>query len=427
MNKVLIFISSSVSRAFMQNKPSIFLISIGIGLTVTQPVLLMYGLGQFKVSALVGDSEAISWFGLCTAIVSAIMIVMGPGSGWVADRLYRWAGSRRLCMVIGSILGAVALPGFALSPDLPSLILCWLAVNFCYGLVTTSGFALVAVEVDLKSQGKVYGFIGMAIPLCAMASIVLVMGLFAASSMVTKLLLVAVLQVISVLLVVWRVSEQPYRPAAAELSSKRSHHYYPAFKQFPDFTWLLCSKLCLNTAIAGLKMMPLFYVARLQLNEQQVYELNALTAIGTIFLILASIVSGYLCDRYGHIRRFNFIAPIIISLSLLGFSLADNTVEVITASCIMSIGLGISGAVGNLLVNRVLPSFEQYSKDASLLNASVHVGATLIGLLAPPLILWGNYWGGDGYEIFFVILAGIALLASLFIMLIPASQCEKRC
>lgn len=409
----------------MKNKSTVALISICIGLTVTPPVLLMYGLGQFKISDLVGSSLVTSWFGYCTAIVSAIMIGLGPGSGWVADRLYRWVGSRRWCMVIGSMLGAVVLPGFALCPDLPSLILCWLAVQFCYGLVTTSGFALVAVEVDLKSQGKVYGFIGMAIPLCAMVSIVLVMGLLAASSMVIKLLLVAILQVISVGLVAWQVSEQPYRPAVTALFSKRSRHYYPAFKQYPDFTWLLCSKLCLNTAIAGLKMMPLFYMARLQLNEQQVYELNALTAIGTIFLILASIVSGYLCDRFGHIKRFNLLAPIIISLALLGFSIADNTIEVITASCIMSLGLGITGAVGNLLVNRVLPSFEQYSKDASLLNASVHVGATVVGLIGPFLILWGTHWGGDGYEIFFVLLAGIALLASLFIILIPASRCEK--
>lgn len=410
----------------MYNKSSIVLISIGIGLTITPPVLLMYGLGQFKVSALVGSELVTSWFGYCTAIVSAIMIGLGPVSGWVADHLYRRFGSRRWCMAIASVLGMMMLLGFALSSNMTSLILCWLAVQFCYGLVMTLGFALVAVEVDLHTQGKVYGFIGVAIPLCAMGSSVLVMGLFAASSMVTKLLLVAALQGISIFLMVWRVPERPYRPQAAVFLVKNWRQYYPPFKQFPDFTWLFCSKLCLNTAIAGLKMMPLFYVARLKLNEQQVYELNALTAIGTLFLILASVVSGYMCDRYGHIRRFNLLAPTIIALALLGFSIADSTIEVIIASCVMSIGLGICGAVGNVLINRVLPSLEQYSKDASLLNASVHVGATFIGLLAPPIILWGAHWGTDGYGFFFVLLSGIALLASLFIFLIPASHCEQR-
>lgn len=410
----------------MYSKSSIALISIGIGLTVTPPVLLMYGLGQFKVSALVGSSLVTSWFGYCTAIVSAIMIGLGPGSGWAADRLYQWVGSRRLCMVIGSVLGAVVLLGFGLSPNLPSLILCWLAIQFFYGLVTTLGFALVAVEVDPQTQGKVYGFIGMAIPLCAICCNVLVLGIFAASSMVTKLLLVAALQGLSIGLMVWLVPERPYQPPAAKLPAKSWHYFYPAFKQFPDFTWLLCSKLCLNTAIAGLKMMPLFYVARLQLNEQQVYELNALTAVGTIFLILASVVSGYLCDRFGHVRRFNILAPIIIALALLEFSISSTTVEVIAASCVMSLGLGVSGAVGNLLVNRVLPSFEQYSKDLSLLNASVYVGATLVGVLAPPLIQWGTLWGTDGYQLFFTLLAGIALLASVFIALIPIRRCEQR-
>jgi MFS family permease len=408
----------------MQSKKSIALMAMGIGLSITPPVLLMYGLSQFKISFLVGAAAATSWFGYCVAIVSVIMIGMGPGSGWLADHLYRWLGSRRRCMLIGSALGAIALLGFALSPDLPSLILCWLAVQFCYGLVTASGFALVAVEVERQAQGKVYGFIGMAIPLCAMACSVLVMGVFAASSMVTKLLLVAALQGLSVGVIQWQVAERPYQPPVASMMLKTWRQFYPAFKQYPDFTWLLCSRLCLNIAFAGLKMMPLFYVARLHLNEQQVYELNALAAVGTLFLILASLLSGYLCDRFGHVRRLNLLAPAIIALALVGFSVADSTLEVIAASCVMSLGIGVIGAVGNLLVNRVLPSLEHYAKDTSLLNASVHVGATLMGLLAPTLILWGTQWGSDGYGFFFILLAGVALLGSLFIACIPASRCE---
>jgi MFS family permease len=411
----------------MQNKKSIALMAIGIGLSVTPPILLMYGLSQFKISSLVGAAAATSWFGYCVAIVSTIMIGLGPGSGWLADRLYRRVGSRRRCMGIGSVLGAVVLPAFALSPNLPSLILCWLAVQFCYGLVAASGFALVAVAVDRQTQGKVYGVIGMAIPLCAMLSSVLVMGVFAASPMVTKLLLVAALQGVSIALIVWRVPEHAYQPPSGSILLKTWRHFYPAFKQYPDFTWLLCSKLCLNTAIAGLKMMPLFYVARLHLNEQQVYELNAVTAVGTLFLILASLLSGYLCDRFGYIRRLNLLAPVIIALAFAVFAVADNARDVVIASCVLSFGIGIIGAAGNLLVNRVLPSLEHYAKDASLLNASVHIGATLIGLLAPPLILWGTHWGADGYGFFFVLLAGVALLASLFIACIPASRCETSC
>lgn len=408
----------------MHSKSSITLIGIGIGLSITPPVLLMYGLGQFKISALVGTALATSWFGYCTAIVSVIMIGLGPGGGWIADHLYRRVGSRRHCMLIGSVLGAMVLPVFALSPNLPTLILSWLAVQFCYGLVAASGFALVAVAIDRQTQGKVYGVIGMAIPLCAMVSSVLVLGVFAASPMVTKLLLVAALQGVSIALIVWRVPELTYQPPAGSILLKTWRHFYPAFKQYPDFTWLLCSKLCLNTAIAGLKMMPLFYVARLHLNEQQVYELNAVTAVGTLFLILASLLSGYLCDRFGDIRRLNLLAPVIIALAFAVFSVADNTRDMVIASCVLSFGIGITGAAGNLLVNRVLPSFEHYAKDTALLNASVHIGATLIGLLAPGLILWGTHWGADGYGFFFALLAGVALLASLFIACIPASRCE---
>jgi hypothetical protein len=54
----------------MQNKKSIALMAMGIGLSITPPVLLMYGLSQFKITSLVGVTAATSWFGYCVAIVS---------------------------------------------------------------------------------------------------------------------------------------------------------------------------------------------------------------------------------------------------------------------------------------------------------------------------------------------------------------------
>ncbi len=57
---------------------------IRIGLTGTPPVLLMHGLGQFKVSALVCRWLASSCFGYFTAVARAIMSGLVPGSGSVA-------------------------------------------------------------------------------------------------------------------------------------------------------------------------------------------------------------------------------------------------------------------------------------------------------------------------------------------------------
>lgn len=404
-----------MSTEWMMPRRFPMLMAAGIGMTITPMVLLMYGLAQFKIRALVGVSAATTSFSYSSALVSMMMIGLGPLAGWCADTLYQRHGRRKLTLLLGSLLGLLGLLAFALSASLTALTASWLLLQFGYSLAVASCFAWIISVVPPDVQGRCYGIIGMAIPVCAMLSSLLVLGALAASPLWDKLVLLGLLQLLVLAVVCIRLPETAPRPvrASGHLASNLGFRHWLAMFQHADFNWLFASKLGLNTLFAGLKMMPLFYVARLHLNEQQVYQLNALMAFGTLFLIVASLVTGYLADRWGHIKEWNIAAALWLSGCIGCYAAVGSTTAVIVLSCLFSFGIGIAGAAGNVLVNRVLSDPKHYGRDTSVLNASVHIGTVFMGIAAPSVIHWGQRWGrGDGYELFFLLLSTVALLSA---------------
>lgn len=395
----------------MKQRWFVLALALCIGFSITPPVLLMFGLAQFKIRSLVGADQLLTTFGYSSALVSIVMIGFSPVSGALADRLYRWWGNWQGCLLAASMLGGVALLGLGASQGLAVLLLCWILVLGGYGLVGAACTALIAARVKLAVRGRSYGAVGIAIPLCAMGCSVLIFGVLATSSLLVKLVVLAALQWL-VCLVTCRVLRT--HVPALDKAAPAATYAIPArllFRRYPAFCWMFCCKLCVNTAIASLKMMPLFYIARLQLSEAAVYQLNALTAVGTLFLIVTSLATGIVVDRRDIVRLLQGGSCVLIALAMAGYIWADQTWHIVMLSCLTSVALGMGGATGNLLVNRVLPDPGSYVRDISIIQSSAHIGAVLIGLGGPWLVTWSRTtFGGDGFEGFFLLQAVLALL-----------------
>lgn len=267
-----IFYQSNISRKqlgqSMKNK-LIILLSVCIGISLSPIVLLMYGLGSFKVSSLVGDKNVTEWFSYCSAVVSLAMIIVGPSSGYIADRLSFWLGSRKFCIWCGSVIGGLSLLGFAISSKITPLIICWIFAQFGYGLVGAACFAMIASNVEYKFLGRAYSIVGASIPLSVMAASILLMELLSTSSLLIKLSILASMQLIICLISSLLLADT--------LSIKKHHkidlflfrNFYPSIKIHPNFSLVFLSKLCFGICMAGMKMMPLFYIARFHIDEQK--------------------------------------------------------------------------------------------------------------------------------------------------------------
>lgn len=59
-------------------------------------------------------------------------------------------------------------------------------------------------------------------------------------------------------------------------------------------------------------------------------------------------------------------------------------------------------------------------KDLSIMNVTVQLSSALVNFAAPAVIALGVAWfGGDGYTLFFLILAGFSVLSALAVIPIP--------
>lgn len=411
----------------MNQKVFILALAMCIGVSVTPPILLMYGLAQFKIQSLVGAHQVLATFGYSTALVSILMIGLSPVIGTMADRLFLWWGHWQGVLVAGSLFGGIALLGFALSTTLLTLLICWLLVLGGYGLVGAACTALIASSVASTSRGRSYGMVGIAVPLCGMGCGILILGGMASSTLLTKLIVIALLQ-FGVCLLTCRVLHAHWvAPTRAEAAV---HHRIPLlalFRDYPAFSWVFCCKLSLNTVLASLKMMPLFYIARLHLSETEVYQLNAMTAAGTVLLIVTSILSGIVLDRRGYVRTLQAMTCIMMAMAMAGYMVADQRWHIVLLSCLTSLALGIGGPAGNVLINRVLPDPDSYVRDISVMQSSMYLGAAIIGLIGPGWVVWcRTQFGGDGFAGFFLLQALLALLAGLSVLMVRGAGYSQR-
>ncbi len=390
-----------------------------IGMSISPLILLMHGLAQFKILTLVDSVFSEASFGYSVALVSLSMIVLGPLSGRISDRLYRKIEDRRISVILGSLIGALGLVIFAHSSGLLIARTSWIIASFGYSLSSVSCFALTASRVEVKKQGKTYGLIGIAIPLCSVCVGIISLGLLSGESLDKKIYSIIFFQILSVILLFYRYrNDESF--AAKNLTEGKSflqiREVVVRLVRNKDFRLLFLSGLFMNTAISGLKMMPLFYMVRLCLNEKQVYELNSIMFAGTVFLFFSSFITGRIVDKFGHVLMLNVIGGGILVACMVFYSMAESMVLVIVVSCFFSFGLGVSGPARNILINMVLLDKKSYASDISILHASNNIGSFLTGVFAPVIILYGKVWGGgDGYDVYFILLSLLLLVSILFL------------
>lgn len=133
-------------------------------------------------------------------------------------------------------------------------------------------------------------------------------------------------------------------------------------------------------------------------------------------MLIAGFVSGFILDRFGHLKSLNIVGNILIALTMVIFSLSTDIVQVISAFFIFYLALGISGSPSSVLANRVLTTHQNYGKEISILNSTTNIGSCLIGAMAPSVIAFGEFFSkSDGYLFFFLILAVLAFCSAIFI------------
>jgi EmrB/QacA subfamily drug resistance transporter len=154
-------------------------------------------------------------------------------------------------------------------------------------------------------------------------------------------------------------------------------------------------------------------------------EAGLLMAPGGLMMLFAAPLVGRAGERVGS-KPPLLVGCVLAALGLLGLALAhDHAWEIIVGGMVLNAGVGCAfAALPNLIVGAVEP--HETGEATGVNTIARNVGASLGGQVAASIVaghtVSGGGLAGSGFEVAFLMSAGIALLAGAAGLLIPAMR-----
>ncbi|QSX32969.1 hypothetical protein JYB87_14670 [Shewanella avicenniae] len=404
---------------------------LGQGATLSVPVILHFGLGQFHLMNQLGADHALAAFSYGSALVSLSLLVAYPFLGKLVDYLRANQQLPRPAILLGSAVGGLGLFAFALANTQVMLYGAWLLLSLGYALAGTGFGAVLPVRLQRLALHKVSGLLGAAIPLVIMLVSLLMLAGLKELPLTQRLLMLAGVQWACVAFALFGLRDvgaehsptpdavralEPDAASGVEPDTQSNAEPHPIVVQhaYRQYYWVLLGRFLLALCTSGQSLMSLYYLARFNLDQQQVLQLNGLLALGVFITLASGAASVYFSRRSGNAIRWLIWGALAFALSQLGQASASSLGFSIASSLLAQLALGICHAQGLALLNRSLPSKQHFGRDIAWGNVAQQAGSVLIHFVAPSLILLGSQWmADDGYSLYFLLLGVACILYSL--------------
>ncbi|MCU1687430.1 MAG: hypothetical protein JWQ81_8169 [Amycolatopsis sp.] len=340
------------------------------------PLLLAVQTQNIDSAHKAGNLAAVATTGALTAMVA------GPLAGRVSDRTRSRFGRRTPWMVVGGLVGGLAMIGVGSANTVVQLALAWAIVNVGYNFALGPLSAVFPDRVPPAVRGKFSAVTGLGLTLGATLGAV-IGARFASATYAGYLLFGGISLVLLVLFVVFNpdtstkgLPRAPFSPMAFLQS------FWVSPRRYPDFAWGFAGRILLYLGYF-LVHTYLLYILQdyIGLGDKAIQVVPLLAGIGLAGLIVGSLTAGLLSDRWGRRRVPAVVAGVIMAVALaIPFSwptLAGMVAYAATAG----VGVGAYASVDTALMSQVLPSSADFAKDLGVLN----IASTLPQTLAPAL------------------------------------------
>ena len=394
----------------------VVLINVGINAAFFGPIQVL--LGQQAAHFDEEQKEAI--LALVTGCGAAVSLVANPLFGAFSDRTVSRFGRRVPWVLVGAILGAVALVGLAGAPNVAVMTVLWCLVqagcNGAYAAIT----AAIPDRVPVPQRGTVGGLAAMGQTVGILAGAVIaavVAGNFAAGYLVCAAALLA-----GVVLYLFKNDDQPLpiqaRPPFSLVRFFQGFWISPAL--YPDFAWAWLTRLLVNIGNHMVTLYLLFFLSdAVHVKETEGIEpafgVLILTGLYAVMVIITSVIGGTLSDRMGKRKPLVIASSVIIAIASLILGFAPTWAGAITGAIVLGIGFGAYLAVDFALITQVLPTALDRGRDLGVINVANSLPQVVAPLIAFPFV---TYWGG--YVSLYVAAAVIGLLGAVFVVKIKS-------
>jgi MFS family permease len=330
--------------------------------------------------------------GLVLAIGGIAGVIAAPVAGGLSDRTRGRRGRRRPWALGGVALATVSLVGIALATGPWGVGVTWVGVSVGIAVATAAITALIADQHTTQrgaataalTSSQAHGIV-VGVGVIVLLELGVVVGYLVLAGFI------AIVGTLAALLL-------PDPPAQADVSAARKVRTLRervAALRDRDFAWLLAGRLTVNIGNAlgtGLLLFFLLYGLGRDASTAE-DELLLLIVVYTVFVVIASVLSGWISDRTGKRVPFVVWSAIVQGGASIILVVAPSLTSAMIAAALLGVGYGAYMSVGLALGTDLLPYPEDHARDLGFVNVSASLGQLIGPLLGAGLVaLVGGFW-----------------------------------
>ncbi|WEV64829.1 MFS transporter [Bifidobacterium sp. ESL0732] len=352
-------------------------------------VLLPLQVGAFDEANKVRNLAIITTVGAFAAMIAQ------PIAGAVSDRTHSKLGRRAPWMLIGALIGSVALVGLSMGHSLIVIFIGWVFVQASFNFVQGPLTAIMPDRVPVMARGTFAAITGMATMLGAIGGQILG-AMFAKHISLAYATLASFVLLFIVLFIVFNPDASSKQ---AKLPDFKVKDFLATFwvnpLRYPNFAWAFIGRLLLYAgyfAVTGYNL----YTLQGYIGLSQDAAVSAVPVLGVASLVgmVPSIgLAGPLSDKIGRRKPFVLASALIVGLGLTIPWLIPTKTAMIAMAFICGLGFGAFSGVDQVLMTQVLPDTGTNAKDLGVVNIAATLPQTLAPAIGGGIVLVVGYVG----------------------------------
>src|SRR6266699_4886194 len=367
-----------------------------------------------QVAAL-NPANKFSNLSIATAIGVLAAVITNPIAGALSDRTTSRLGRRRPWFIAGTLLSMATLALMAHATSFVALVLWWAIFHVAANAILAALSAVIPDQVPVRQRATVSSFVSLSLPLGAVIGAVLVTQVVKSTLLSYYTFIGALLVVMMLLVLVLRDKPLPKGTSPRFNLGPFLAAFWVNPVKYPDFGWAWLTRFLVYLSYFIALGYLLYFLQDAVHYQKAAQGVTTFQIILTGTLLIASVLSGMLSDKFGRRKVFVMGASLVIALSFLILAFWQTWTGVQLAAAVLGIGFGAYLGVDIALITQVLPSANARGKDLGVINIA-NALPQVVGSATAALVITVSH----SYTILFVLAALLASLGAVLIQQIKS-------